>query len=88
MARTGSLHIVCINARYVVYFAPHEGDLDRLPQRACSSASELETVLMGLAFDEFERLQLIAEVQLSSARTKPDVQATDAQLADLGFEFL
>lgn len=85
MARAGSLHIVHVNARYLLYFAPYDGQLDTLPQRTCSGTDELERVLSGLRIDELASMRAIAEVQRDSARIIPDVETTDAELRELGF---
>jgi hypothetical protein len=87
----GSLHILRLDDpyrprwRYLLCFAPYEGELNQLPQRTCDSTNELETVLSRLGLDGVERLQLIAEVQRDSARTVQNIHATDDKLRALGF---
>jgi hypothetical protein len=91
MALEGSLHIVRLSDpytrswKYLVYFAPHEGELDELPQRACDGTNELEAMLAGLGLDDLERVRVIADVQRDSARTIPNISTTPDRLRELGF---
>lgn len=91
VALEGSLHIVRLSDpytrswKYFVYFAPYEGELDALPERACAGTNELEVVLAALGLDDLDRIRVIAEVQRDSARTIPDIRTSDDRLRELGF---
>jgi hypothetical protein len=91
MAREGSLYIVRLHDphtrewRYLLYFTPYDRPLNTLPYCPCAGTAELEAVLLGLGFDDLDRVRVIADVQRDSAGAVGNIRTTDDKLRELGF---